>query len=734
MKHLPIIALAFCALSACQPSTSPSSPNSNTNTNTATTTTVQPSIFKPDQYGPPRAEKKPKELVSAHGDKRVDDYYWLQERDNPAVTAYLEAENHYADSVLAPVAGLREQLFNELKARIKEDDQSVPFFKNGYWYHTRFEQGKEYPIIGRKKGSLDAPEEILVDVNELAKGKPYCQLGGLTVSPDNRLLAYGVDYTGRNLFQLYFKNLTTNQLLPDVFDYAGAAEWANDNQTILYDTKEKVTLRNDKIWRHVIGMDHKKDVLMYHEKDETQYAYLQKSKSEQYFFINSAYTQTVEVHYLQADQPTGKFQLVRAREKDFFYTLDHWNDRFLIKTNWDAPNFRLMDTPITAPQRENWKDVLPHRADVLLDGFTVFKNYLVTQERKGGLKQLHIMRWADRSNHYLEVGEPTYDLDLAENPEFDTKILRYVFSSLKTPANTVDYDLETRAKTVRKVQPVLGGFDANNYQTEFVWVTARDGVKIPVSLAYKKGVARNSSAPCYLYGYGSYGFSYDPGFNRNLVSLLDRGFVCAIAHIRGGMEMGYQWYVSGKLMHKMNTFNDFIDCADLLVKEKYTATDRLFASGRSAGGLLMGAVTNMRPDLFKGVITGVPFVDVVTTMSDASIPLTTGEYTEWGNPADPAAYQYMKSYSPYDNVKAQNYPNLLVITSLSDSQVQYFEPAKYVAKLRDLKTDHNALLFRTNMTGSHGGASGRFEVLKERALEYGWMLGLLGMDGQVTKM
>ena len=729
MKPAPVtLLLAVCTLFACQPST-PS-----VTTSTTTTNAVQPSVFKTSPYAAPRAEKKPRELVAANGDKRIDDYYWLQERDNPAVTTYLEAENRYADSVLAPVAGLRKQLFAELKARIKEDDQSVPFFKNGYWYHTRFEQGKEYPIMGRRKGLPDAPEEILVDVNELAKGKPYCQLGGLTVSPDNRMLAYGVDYSGRNLFQLHFKDLQTNQLLPEVFDYAGAAEWANDNKTILYDTKDAVTLRNDKIWRHVLGQDHKKDVLLYHEKDETLYANLSKSRSEQYFFINSASTQTVEVHYLRADQPAGQFQLVRPREKEFFYSLDHWGDKFLIKTNWAAPNFRLMETPVTAPQRENWKDVLPHRADVLLETFMAFKDYLVTQERKGGLKQLHVIRWADRSDNYLEVGEPTYDLELGENPEFDSKTLRYVFSSLKTPANTVDYDLGTRAKTVRKVQPVLGGFDANHYQTEFVWATARDGAKVPMSLVYKKGVPRNGTAPAYLYGYGSYGFSYDPAFNRNLVSLLDRGFICAIAHIRGGMEMGYQWYEGGKMMHKMNTFNDFIDCAELLIREKYTASDRLFANGRSAGGLLMGAVTNLRPDLFKGVITGVPFVDVVTTMSDASIPLTTGEYTEWGNPADPAAYQYMKSYSPYDNVRAQNYPNLLVITSFSDSQVQYFEPAKYVAKLRDMKTDNNALLFHTNMTGSHGGASGRFEVLKERALEYGWMLGLLGMDGQQTKM
>ncbi len=721
MKQLPVFSiLAVLVFMACQQPT--------TTTTNPLVFTVQPSVFHPEQFTPPHPEKKLKELVAANGDKRSDEYYWLNERENPAVTAYLQAENQYMDSVLAPIAPLREKLFAELKARIQEDDASVPYFKNGYWYITRFEKGKEYPIYSRKKGDLNAPEEIMVDVNELAKGKPYCQLGDMTVSPDNRLLAYGVDYTGRNLFKLYFKDLTTNQLLPDEFDYAGSAVWANDNKTILYDTKDAVTLRNDKVWRHVMGTDHKQDVLMYFEKDDTQYVYLSKSKSEQYFFINCAYTQTVEVLYLSANDPTGKFQVVRPREKDFYYSLEHWNDKFLVRTNWDAPNFRLMETPVTAPQRENWKDVLPHRDAVLLDNFTVFKDYLVTEEHKGGLSQVHLIRWADKADHYIEVGEPTYACNLGTNPEFDTKNLRYVFTSLKTPYTTVDYDMDSRVKTVKKVAPVLGGFDANNYTTEFVLVTARDGVKVPVSIVYKKGLQRNGSAPCHLTGYGSYGFSYDPSFNRDKISLLDRGFVVAIAHIRGGMEMGYKWYEDGKMMHKMNTFNDFIDCADMLVKEKYTASDRLFAEGRSAGGLLMGAVSNLRPDLFKGIITGVPFVDVLTTMSDASIPLTTGEYSEWGNPNIAEQYAYMKTYSPYDNLKAGNYPNLLVLTSLSDSQVQYFEPAKYVARLRELKTDKNPLLFYTNMTGSHGGSSGRFERLKERALEYGWMLGLLGVN------
>jgi oligopeptidase B len=728
MKQPLCWALALSALSllgACQ--------NQSNTQQSTTSTAVQPSVFKPESATPPHPEQKPKTLTTPWGEQRTDEYYWLNERENPAVRAYLEAENRYADSVLTPVQGLREKLYEELKARIKEDDQSVPYFKNGHWYVVRFETGKEYPIFTRRKGDLSAAEEIMVDVNALAAGKEYCQFGGFQVSPDNNLLAYSVDYSGRNLFKIYFKNLATGKDLPESFDIGGAFAWANDNKTILYDTKDKVTLRNDKIWRHALGTPQKSDVLMYHEKDETQYAYLGKSKSEQYFFINCAYTQTVEVQYLDANSPTGKFQTIRPREKEFFYDVEHWGDKFLVRTNWDAKNFRLMETPASDPRRENWKDVLPHRDDVLLDGFTVFKDHLVAAEHKGGLSQVHIVRWADKADHYIEVGEPTYACFIDNNPEFDTKTLRYGFSSLKTPTTVVDYDMETRKKEVKKVAPVLGGFDANNYQTEHIWATARDGVKVPISLVYKKGFAKNGSAPCHLTGYGSYGSSYDPFFNRDKLSLLDRGFVVAIAHIRGGMEMGYKWYEDGKMMKKMNTFTDFIDCADFLVKEKYTAADRLFAEGRSAGGLLMGAVTNLRPELFKGIITGVPFVDVLTTMSDPSIPLTTGEYTEWGNPAVQAEYDYMKTYSPYDNLKKGSYPNILVLTSFADSQVQYFEPAKYVARLRDLKTDKNVLLFKTNLSGSHGGASGRFKRLEERAMEYAWMMGLLGMDGGAMK-
>ncbi len=722
-QFLTLAVLALLAFQACKPS----------NRNETSIPALQPSVFHPEQFSTVHPEKKPKELLSASGDKRIDEYYWLNERENPTVTAYLEAENRYADSVLAPVSQLREKLFEELKARIKEDDSTVPYFKNGYWYLTRFETGKEYPVYSRKKGSLDAAEEVMIDVNELAKGKAYCQIGGFTVSPDNNIIAYGVDYTGRNLFKLYFKDLVSNKNLPDTFDYAGGAEWANDSKTIIYDTKDPVTLRNDKVWRHVLGADHKSDVLMYHEKDETQYAFLSKTKSDQYILINCAYTQTVEVLYLDADQPTGTFQSIRPREAGFFYEISHRDDKFLIKTNWNAPNFRLMEAPVSDPRRENWKDVLPHREDVLLDGLTVFKDYLVTAERKGGLSQIHVIRWSDHADHYIEVGEPSYSAMIDNNPEYDTHTLRYSFTSMKTPTTVVDYNMETRQKDVKKVAPVLGNFNADNYETEFAWATARDGVKVPISIMYKKGLNRDGSAPCYLTGYGSYGFSYDPYFNRDKISLVDRGFVIAIAHIRGGMEMGFKWYEDGKMLKKMNTFNDFIDCSEFLIQEKYTSKDRLFAEGRSAGGLLMGAVSNMRPDLYKGIITGVPFVDVLTTMSDASIPLTTGEYSEWGNPAIKEQYEYMKQYSPYDNLKKGNYPNMLVLTSFSDSQVQYFEPAKYVARLRDLKTDDHVLLFKTNMTGSHGGSSGRFERLKERALEYAWMMGLMGMDGSEMK-
>jgi oligopeptidase B len=688
--------------------------------------TVKNSIFQAGAFTPPRPDQKPKTLVAPNGDRREDPYYWLNERDNPAVRAHLEAENRYADSVMAPAAALRDQLFQEMKARIKEDDDSVPYFKNDYWYYVRFEAGKEYPIYCRKKGSLEAPEQILLNVNDLAAGQAYCAAMPAGVSPDNRILAYIVDYTGRNLYRAHFLNLETATQLPDSFEVAGAIEWYADSRHVAYDTKDPVTLRNDKIWRHKLGDQPGADALLYEEKDETSYAYLSKSKSEQYLFVSSGYTENIEWRYLDAHNPQAAFTCFKPREKDFVYDLDHHGDRFLIRTNWQARNFRLLETPVNNTAPANWKEILPHREDALLSGMDVFEDFLALSERKDGLQQIRIIRWADRQEHYLDFGEPTYSASIFPLPDYRSKTLRYNFSSLKTPSTTIDYDMDSRAKTVRKVMPVLGGFESGNYETAFVWAPARDGARVPISLVYRKGVPRDGQAPCLLIGYGSYGFSYDPAFQRDALSLLDRGFVVGIAHIRGGMEMGYRWYEDGKMMKKMNTFNDFIDCADYLCKEKYTAADRLFASGRSAGGLLMGAIANLRPDLFKGIVSGVPFVDVLTTMSDPSIPLTTGEYSEWGNPAVPEQYAYMKTYSPYDNLQAKAYPNMLILTSFADSQVQYFEPAKYVARLRDLKTDDNLLLFHTNFSGSHGGSSGRFERLKERAMEYAWMVGLLG--------
>ncbi len=684
------------------------------------------SLFTPEKYAAPTAKVNPKELT-ASGDTRIDNYYWLNERSNPDVTAFLEAENKYSDSVLAPVKTLKEELFTEMKSRIKEDDSSVPYLKNGYYYYTRFETGQEYPIYCRKKASLDSPELILLNVNRLAEGHPYMVATGLKVSPDDQYMIYMIDTTGRNLFKTQLVNLKTGALLTDEFNTAGNYEWMKDSRTLIYDTKDEVTLRSDKVWKHTLG--NAKDDMMYEEKDETAYVGVYKSKSEEYIFLSHGYTQNIEVHYLQSNDIQGKFKLIKPRENEFYYEVDHFGDHFFIKTNKDgAKNFKIMKTPVVATDVSKWVDVIPYDENALIEYFDIFKDYLVVGMRKSGLNQLLVRKWSDNSAYFIDFGEPTYEATISNNFEYNTSRLRYNFNSLKTPPTVIDFDMDTRSKEIKKVLPVLNGFDANNYETEYIWVEAKDKTKVPVSLVYRKGLKKDGTAPCLLAGYGSYGSNYDPGFNINWVSLLDRGFVCAIAHIRGGMELGFQWYEQGKMMNKINTFTDFIDCAQYLVDQKYTSKEKLFATGRSAGGLLMGAVTNMRPDLFKGIITGVPFVDVLTTMSDPSIPLTTGEYTEWGNPNIKAEYDYMKQYSPYDNLKARDFPNIYVFTSLNDSQVQYFEPAKYVALMRKLKTDKNVLVLKTNMSGSHGGASGRFQRLHERADEYAFMLGLLGIN------
>ncbi len=675
----------------------------------------------------PVAKKVAKEL-SMHGDTRIDEYYWLNERENPDVIAYLEAENDYKNKVMAHLKSFQDKLFQEMKGRIKEQDESVPYKDNGYYYITRFEQGQEYPIFSRKKGSLDATEEIMLNVNELAKPYDYFQVGGRSVSPNNKILAYGEDTLSRRIYTIRFKNLETGAMLPDVIpNTTGGAVWANDNQTIFYTLKDLQTLRGYKVFRHKLGTPTAQDVEIFHEKDESFDCFAYKTKSKKYIVIASYYSNSQEYQVLDASTPTGKFRMLQPREKGLEYGIDHYGDKFYIRTNWNAQNFRLMETPENKTTKENWKELIPNRADVLFEGMDIFKDYLVLSERKNGITQLRIRPWKGEE-HYIQFQEEAYVAFTSTNPEFETELLRLNYQSLTTPNTTYDYNMRTKEFKQLKQQEVLGGFNPADYQSERIYVTARDGVKVPVSIVYKKGFQKDGKRPLLLYAYGSYGASMDPSFSSNRLSLLNRGFAYAIAHIRGGEEMGRQWYENGKLLKKKNTFNDYIDCAEYLIQNKYTNKDKLFAMGGSAGGLLMGAVVNMRPDLFKGVVAAVPFVDVVTTMMDASIPLTTFEYDEWGNPNQKEYYDYMKSYSPYDNVEAKAYPAMLVTTGLHDSQVQYWEPAKWVARLRAMKTDKNPLLLHTNMEAGHGGASGRFEALKEIAMEYAFMLDLAGIN------
>jgi oligopeptidase B len=675
---------------------------------------------------PPVAEKIEKKL-EIHGDIRIDNYYWLNERENPKVIDYLNAENKYYDTITSHTKGFQKDLFEEMKSRIKEDDESVPYFKNGYYYITRFEKGNQYPIFSRKKGSIDVQEEIIFNVNEMAKGSEYYKLAGLAVSPNNELASFGVDKVSRRQYTLQFKNLVTGAIYPEkIENTTGGSVWAKDNKTIFYTKKDPITLRSDKIYQHVLGTDVSKDKLVYHEKDDTYNATVGITKSEKFIVIASYSTLSTEYQYLEADKPTEKFKIIQARERDLEYSVEHYDGHFYILTNYQgAKNFKLMKTPENATSKENWTDVIPHRADVLIEDMAIFKNYLILEERNNGLNKIRIIKWDGSADYYLPFEEETYSAGVYFNPEFDTEILRYSYNSLTTPTSVIDFHMETKAKEIKKEQEVLGGkFDKNNYVSERLWATARDGKKVAISLVRHKDTKLSKNTPLLLYGYGSYGYTVDPSFSSNRLSLLDRGFVFAIAHIRGGEYLGREWYEDGKLLKKMNTFTDFIDCAQFLIDKKYTSPQHLYANGGSAGGLLMGAIVNMNPALFNGVIADVAFVDVVTTMLDDSIPLTTGEYDEWGNPNDKTYYDYMKSYSPYDNVKAQNYPNMLVTTGLHDSQVQYFEPAKWVAKLRALKTDKNILLLKTNMETGHGGASGRFDALKEIAIDYAFLFDL----------
>ena len=681
---------------------------------------------------PPMAQVIPKKLEK-HGDVRIDDYYWLSDRENPDVVAYLTAENEYTAAQMAHVKGLEDALFEEIKGRIKEDDSSVPYRLDDYFYYTRYEEGQEYPIYARRKGSMEAAEEIMLDANRLAVGHDFFAIGSRSVSSGQDILAFTQDTVGRRIYEIRFKDLSTGEMLEDVIrNVTSNIAWAEDNRSLFYTRQDLTTLRWFQVYRHTLGTDPSADVLVYEETDEEFSNYVFKTKSKRFLMIATTQTLSSEYYYLDATTPDAEFTVIQPREPDHEYSVDHYQDKFYIRTNYRAENFRLMETPITDTHKESWREVIPNRDDVLLSNFEIFSGHLVVAERKEGLMQLRIIPWDGGAEHYLDFGEPAYWAGIGTNPAFDTDVLRFDYTSMTTPNSVFDYNMNTREKTLLKQDEVLGGFNPGDYVTQRTFATARDGVKVPVSLVYRKELELDGKTPLLLYGYGSYGYSMDATFNSARLSLLDRGFVYAIAHVRGGEEMGRRWYEDGKLLNKMNTFTDFIDCAEYLVEEGYTDPEVLFAMGGSAGGLLMGAITNMRPELFKGVVAAVPFVDIVTTMLDESIPLTTSEYDEWGNPNEKVYYDYMKSYSPYDNVEAKDYPNLLVTTGLHDSQVQYWEPAKWVAKLRATKTDNNRLLLRTNMEAGHGGASGRFRRLREIAFEYAFVLDLAGKANEIV--
>lgn len=693
---------------------------------------------KKTKIDPPEAEKVAKEL-RAHGDVRIDDYFWMRlsdeqknantpDKQTQKVLNYLNAENEYLNEVMGHTTDFQGKLFEEIKGRIKQNDESVPYFKNGYWYYTRFENDLEYPIYCRKIDTMESEEQIMLNVNEMSEGHDYYNVGGLSVSPDNKLLAYSDDTLSRRIYTIRFKNLETGELLDDVITGTqGGAAWANDNNTVFYTSKNEVTLLSEKIKRHTLGTNVTTDVVVYHEKDPSFYIGVYRAKSGEYIIIGNSSTLVSDYYVLKADDPKGSFKQFISREKDMLYGIDHFENKFFIRTNWDAKNFRLMETDENNTSKENWKEVIAHRTDVLLEGIEVFNDFLVIEERKAGLSNLRIINQKTEEEHYLDFGEPAYMAYISTNPEFSSTWLRFGYSSMTTPNSTFDYNMSTKEKVLKKQEEVVGGHNPEDYETERLYAKSRDGVEVPISIVYKKGFEKNGSKPLLLYAYGSYGSTIDPYFSSVRLSLLDRGFAYAIAHIRGGQILGRQWYEDGKLLKKNNSFNDFIDCAKYLVDTKYTSKEHIYAQGGSAGGLLMGAVINLEPTLFNGIIAAVPFVDVISTMSDPTIPLTTNEYDEWGNPDKKEYYEYMLTYSPYDNVEAKEYTNLLVTGGLFDSQVQYWEPAKWVAKLREYKTDGNLLLLHINMEAGHGGASGRFKHYKEIALEYAFIFDLEGI-------
>ncbi|MBN2485955.1 MAG: S9 family peptidase [Bacteroidales bacterium] len=677
---------------------------------------------------PPIANKIPRELT-LHGHTRTDNYYWLNQRGTPEVESYLDAENQYTVFALSDVAGLKEKLYQEITGRIKQTDMSVPYKENGYFYYTRYEEGSEYPVFCRKKHTLEAPEEIVLNVNEMARGHKFFNVSGYTVSPDNKMAAYGVDTRGNRIYTIFFKNLETGEILPGTIkNTSGGATWAADSKTVFFTLKEKKTLRSYQVHRYIVGSSAKPE-LVYHETDAAFHCYVYKSRSKKYIIIGSSATTTDEYRILEAGKPFGSFKVFHERRRGLEYSIGHFNEKFYVRTNHNAVNFCLMETPETETSIENWKTIVPHRSDVLLENFVPFNNFLVIEERIKGINNLRVISHKSGNEHYIDFGEDAYVAWVSVNPEFDTNIIRIGFSSLTIPVSTYDYDMENRSFNLLKQQEVVGGYCAGNYKSERVYVTARDGASVPVSLVYSRKTIIGSNTPFLLYGYGSYGHSMEPYFSSVRLSLLDRGFVFAIAHVRGGEDLGRTWYDNGKLLNKKNTFYDFIDCAKYFIVHNYTSPDKLFAMGGSAGGLLLGAVINMEPELFKGIVAAVPFVDVVTTMLDDSLPLTTGEYDEWGNPRDETYYHYMLSYSPYDNIHACNYPNMLVTTGYHDSQVQYWEPAKWVAKLREMNTGNNLILLHTNMEAGHSGASGRFKQHLETALEYAFILKIAGITG-----
>ncbi|WP_282079124.1 S9 family peptidase [Aquimarina algiphila] len=705
-----------------------------TDTDTEKTKSIEHSSIKP-----PIAKKIPEKL-EAHDDIRIDNYFWMRLSDKQKnaeipdaqtqdVLDYLNAENEYKNIAMKHTDSLQKKLFDEMVSRVKKDDASVPYNDNGYSYYTRYEEGLDYALYCRKKLDDTNKEEIILNGPEMAKNHSYFAIGGRSISINNKLLAFGVDTVSRRRYVIQFKNLESGELLSDKLENtSGRAVWANDNKTLFYATKDSITLRQDKIYKHVLGTDQSQDELVFEEKDETFLCFVYKSKSRKYIMIGSDQTLSTEYRYINADTPNGEWKLIQAREKDLEYSVDHYDDHFYIRTNLNAKNFRLVKTPISSTTKENWIDVIPHRENVLLQNFEIFKEHLVIQERVDGLRTIRVMKWNGDNDHYIKFKDPAYVAYPTTNLDFNTNILRYQYSSLTTPTSTIEYNMETKKETILKEQEVLDpNFSKDNYTSERLYATVRDGVKVPISIVYKKGVEISSKTPLLLYSYGSYGSSTEPFFSSNRLSLLDRGFVYAMAHIRGGQEMGRHWYEDGKLLKKKNTFTDFIDCGDFLVSEGYTSPDHMYAMGGSAGGLLMGAIMNMKPELWNGVVAAVPFVDVISTMMDETIPLTTFEFDEWGNPKNKEYYEYMKSYSPYDNVEAKAYPNTLITTGYWDSQVQYWEPAKWIAKLRELKTDDNLLIMDCDMKTGHGGASGRFERYKRTALSYAFMMDLEGM-------